>query len=115
MLSTTSDVGHVTLGQGWGGWGFRRPNGGGKPDLYICAFTCTRVYVQSVDTVHSHVYPSIVCRRGVLKRERKAFLNGSFAKKTACSSYVQPWWVAIGGWRLVAIGGWWWLVVVGGW
>ena len=44
-----------------------------------------------------------------------------FCKKTACSSYVQPWLVAIGGWRLVAIGGWlavgdWRLVAVGaGW
>ena len=54
--------------------------------------------------------------RGVLKRgKKKVFLNGSFCKKTACSSYVQPWLVAIGGWRL-ATGGWWRLVVVdGGW
>ena len=38
--------------------------------------------------------------RGVFKRRRKkVFLNGSFAKKTACSSYVQPWLVAMGGWQ----------------
>ena len=43
-----------------------------------------------------------------------------FSKTTACSSYVQPWLVAIGGWRLVEIAGWrlavggWWLAVVGG-
>ena len=60
------------------------------------------------------------------------FLNGSFAKKTACSSYVEPRLVAIGCWRLAiggswwqlvvvgggwwfVIGGWWWLAVVGGW
>ena len=35
-------------------------------------------------------------------------LNGSFVKRTACSSYVQPWLVAIGGWRrLVVVGGGW--------
>ena len=44
-----------------------------------------------------------------------------FPKKTACSSYAQPWLVAVGGWRLVAIGGWqlatggWWRLVVGDW
>ena len=52
------------------------------------------------------------------------FLNCNFVKKTACSSYVQPWLVAIGGWRLatggwwrlvVVGGGWWWLVAVGDW
>ena len=44
-------------------------------------------------------------------------------KKTACSSYVQPWLVAIGGWQLAVVGdwqlavsgGWWWLAAVGGW
>ena len=43
-------------------------------------------------------------------------------KKTACCSYVQPWLVVIGGWRLatggwrlVAVGGWWRLMVDGWW
>ena len=36
-----------------------------------------------------------------------------FSKTTACSSYVQPWLVAIGGWRLVEIAGW--RLAVGGW
>ena len=54
------------------------------------------------------------------KRKKRAPVH-SFPKKTACSSYVQPWLVAVGSWRLVAVGGWrlatggWWrLVVVGG-
>ena len=53
--------------------------------------------------------------------EKNVFPKRQFCKKTACSSYVQPWLVAIGGLRLVAIGswrlatgGWWRLVVVGG-
>ena len=37
---------------------------------------------------------------------KKSVPKGSFAKKTACSSYVQQWLVATGGWRLAAIGGW---------
>ena len=59
--------------------------------------------------------------RGVLKREKKRVPERQFCEKTACSSYVQPWLVAVGGWRVVAIGswrlatgGWWRLVVVGG-
>ena len=36
-----------------------------------------------------------------------------FCKKTTCSSYVEPWLVAIGGWRLAVGGGWWQLVAVG--
>ena len=66
------------------------------------------------------------------------FPERQFCKKTACSSYVQPWLVAIGDWRLavggdwrlavgdwrlvvvgggwwLVIGGWWRLAVVGGW
>ena len=35
-----------------------------------------------------------------------------FSKTTTCSSYVPPWLVAIGGWRLVEIAGW--RLVVGG-
>ena len=38
-----------------------------------------------------------------------------FSKTTACSSYVQPWLVAIGGWRLVEIAGWRLAAVGGGW
>ena len=44
-----------------------------------------------------------------LRGRRKEFQNCS-CKKTACSSYVEPWLVAIGGWRL-AVGGDWWLAV----
>ena len=36
-----------------------------------------------------------------------------FFQTTACSSYVQPWLVAIGGWQLVEIAGW--RLAVGGW
>ena len=55
------------------------------------------------------------------KKEKKLFRDMVFSKTTACSSYVQPWLVAIGGWRLVeiagwrlAVGGWWQLAAVGG-
>ena len=65
-----------------------------------------------------------------LTEKKKLFQYMVFSKMTACSSYVQPWLVAIGGWRLVEIAGWelviggswrlaavdgWWLVAVGGW
>ena len=50
------------------------------------------------------------------KEKKKVFLNGSFSKKAACSSYVEPWLVAVGGWRqLVAVGSGWRLVAAGGW
>ena len=41
--------------------------------------------------------------RGVLKRRKKVFLNGTFARRPR---------VAVGGWRLVVGGGWW--LAVGG-
>ena len=47
-------------------------------------------------------------------REKKKVPTHNFPKKTACSSYIQPRSVAVGGWQLVAIGGWQ-LAVVGGW
>ena len=54
--------------------------------------------------------------------------NCSFAKRPRVA-HIQPWLVAIGGWRLAVVGGWglavggwrrlvvgdWWLVGVGGW
>ena len=43
-------------------------------------------------------------RRGVLKRGKKSVPEQQFFTKTACGSYVQLWLVAIGGWRLVAVG-----------
>ena len=58
---------------------------------------------------------------GPSEGEKKGVPERQFPKKTACSSYAQPWLVVIGGWRLVvfgswrlATGGWWRLVVVGG-
>ena len=60
--------------------------------------------------------------RVVLNGKKKLLWNMVFSKTTACSSYVQPWLVAIGGWRLVeiagwrlAVGGWWRLAAVGNW
>ena len=57
-----------------------------------------------------------------LTGKKKLFWYMVFSKATACSSYVQPWSVAIGGWRLVEIAGWrlaavgsWRWVVGGGW
>ena len=60
---------------------------------------------------------------GVLKKEKKVFLNGSFAKRPRVAHMFNPWLVAIGGWRfalggwsqLAVGGGWWWLAAVGGW
>ena len=58
--------------------------------------------------------------RGVLKREKKSVPKHSSPKKTVCSSYVQPWRMAVGGWRLAVGGDWrlavghWWVVAVGG-
>ena len=52
--------------------------------------------------------------RAVLNGKKKLFRYMVFSKTTACSSYVQPWLAAIGGWRLVEIAGWR-LVVGSGW
>ena len=51
---------------------------------------------------------------GSLREKKRSIPERQFPKKTACSSYVQRWLVAIGGWRLVT-GGWWRLVGIGGW
>ena len=51
--------------------------------------------------------PSLRLRRGVLNRETKSVPERHFCKKAACTSHVQPWLVAIGGWQLVLVGGWW--------
>ena len=51
--------------------------------------------------------------RAVLNGKKKLFRYMVFSKTTVCSSYVQPWLVAIGGWRLVEIAGW--RLAVGGW
>ena len=45
-----------------------------------------------------------------LKSEgKKSVPDKQFCKKTACSSYVQPWLagLAVGGWWRLAVGGWW--------
>ena len=64
------------------------------------------------------------------EKKNKLFRYMVFSKTTACSSYVQPWLVEIGGWRLAAgedwrlavggswqlvMGGWWRLAAVDGW
>ena len=43
--------------------------------------------------------------RVVLKR-KKFVPKRQFCKKAVCSSYVQPWLVAIDSWWLVGVGGW---------
>ena len=48
-----------------------------------------------------------------LTGKKKLFRNMVSSKNTACSSYVQPWLVAIASWRL-AVGGWRRLAAVGG-
>ena len=47
--------------------------------------------------------------RAVLNEKNRC--SWQFCKKTMCSSYVQPWLVAVGSWWLV-IGGWWRLALV---
>ena len=69
--------------------------------------------------------PSWCACRGVLKRGKKKFLNGSFAKRLRVAHmFNHGWWrLAVGGWQLVVgghwrwlvVGGWWRLAVVGGW
>ena len=48
-----------------------------------------------------------------LTGKKNLFRNMVFSKTTACSSFVQPWLVAIGGWRLVGVAGC--RLAVGGW
>ena len=55
----------------------------------------------------------ISARRAVLNGGKNMFRNMVFSRTTACSSYVQPWLVAIGDARLVEIAGW--RLAVGGW
>ena len=66
---------------------------------------------------------------GSLTGEKKSVPERQFCKKTTCSSYVQPWLVAIsgsrsatGGWWRLVVGDWWlvavssgWRLAVGGW
>ena len=47
---------------------------------------------------HMTAMPGIAMSRGVLKRKKKGVPERQLCKRTACSSYVQPWLVAIGGW-----------------
>ena len=61
-------------------------------------------------------YFAWVCHcRAVLKREKNLLRNMVFSKTTACSSYVQPWLVAIGGWWRLPVGGWRLAAVGGSW
>ena len=53
---------------------------------------------------------------GSRREGRKNCSYTKFSQKDSCSSYVQPWLVAVGGgWRLVVVGGGWWLVTGGWW
>ena len=71
--------------------------------------------LQETRKIHDAIPPSTKSTRAVLKREKKRCPKRQFCKKTVCSSYVQSWLMAIGGWRLVAIGSWSRLAVGGGW
>ena len=55
--------------------------------------------------------------RGVLNGKKKVFQN-QFSQKSPRALHVlnHGWWrLAVGNWRLVAVGGgWWWLAAVGG-
>ena len=53
--------------------------------------------------------------RGVLKREKKVFLNGSFAKRSRVTHTFNHgrWRLAVGGWWRLVVGGGWWLAVGG--
>ena len=61
--------------------------------------------------------------RAVLNGKKKVFRYTFFPKKPEGTPCVQPWLVAVGGWRRLAVGswqlavggGWWWLAAVGGW
>ena len=128
---TTSEVGNATQGPGVFRIAECAPFGGAQ---HFQAF-CLRGSLGTVVRGQSHT--GALCGRdrtrgtsitwssagGSFREKRKKSVPiHSFPKKTACSSYVQPWLVAVGGWRLVAVGGWrlvavggWRLVAVGGW
>ena len=84
--------------------------------------TCMCVVDMSKGTYPSgrHLLQVMDCR-GHSKTQKKIVPVHDFSKTTACSPYVPPWLVAIGGRRLVEIAGWWlvvgggWQVVMGGW
>ena len=44
---------------------------------------------------------------GSLREGKKSVPERQCCTKTACSSYVQPWLVAVGGWWRLVVGGWW--------
>ena len=77
-----------------------------------------------LDTAHG-LGPETPVAGGSLRGGKKSVAEWQFCKKIVCSSHFQPWLVAIGGWRLVAlalggwrlavVGGWWWLAAGGGW
>ena len=79
----------------------------------------------SVRFVANHIHSRVRCGlvRGSLTGRKKSVPERQFCRKTVCSSSVQPWLVAIGGWQLVAVGGGWrrlavgrrWRLAVGGW
>ena len=74
-----------------------------------CSHTHTHTHTH---TMRTRQHPTNA--RGVLKRGGGGSVpERQFGKKTACSSHVQPWLVAIGGWQLVEIGGW--RLATGGW
>ena len=82
---------------------------------YACAIVSEFVKGLQKHNAITSTQPQITSpvHRAVLNRKKKLFRNMVFSKTTACSSYVQPWLVAIGSWRLVEIAGW--RLAVGGW
>ena len=62
---------------------------------------------------HALSFASCTCMPQAVRNGKKGCSKTAvLKKKTACSSFVKPWLVAIGGWRLAAVGSGWRLVVV---
>ena len=70
-------------------------------------------------STRTNQHNTIICSaiRGVLKKGKKVFLNGNFAKRQRVAHmFNHGWWrLAVGGWRLATCGWWRWVVVGGSW